>query len=145
MKGELFNVNFCETEKKKAKAIQEESIVLHFSVSEAADLAEMTEDEISVFFSDGIRDSFVMGKASKILSNIYNLTINGHVFKGEKFTSCEVNRAKQIGEIIILRCRIPYDEKFHDEFPGFIRSMIDIEIESVGQMSMDDQKKKEEE
>jgi hypothetical protein len=135
-KGELFAVNFCESEKKAADPIQEESLVLHFPTESGACLVEMTKEEISDFFNGGVRESFTMGKGSIILSDTFNIKINGFQFKGDKFSSGEVKRVKKVGEIIVLRVKIPYEESFHEAYPGFIRKMIDIEIKSVGQATV---------
>lgn len=131
--GEIHAVNFCEKEVKGADPLKEEALTLLFNAKEYPEIVGMTQKEIISFMDNGENKGFNKDKGSKILSGIYNITIDGQNFPGNQFSSCEVKRVKNVGDVIVLRCRIPYDEDFHRTYPTLFRKMIDFEITEVNE------------
>lgn len=153
-KGEIEVKKFCETEKKGTGPIQEESLNLNFKVLKDNDVANgfengcaligMSPEEISDLIGDNNKTGIKISSFSGKKSGIYNIIINGYEFVGNTFSSFEVKHVKKIGNVIILRLRIPYNEDFHMAYPGFIRNVIDIEITEVNeQLTLTDPGKEE--
>lgn len=151
LKGGFVVKKFCETEVAESDPLQEESLDLNFKVydkdllkgyNQGCELLGMSESEISGFVGEREIGGITINGFSGRKTGIYNIVINGFEFKGNKFTSFDVRYVKNIGNIIILRLRIPYQEKFHEQYPRFIHDTIDIEIsEANEQLKIPDTKK----
>lgn len=143
-KGEIEIGKFCETARKTDTPVQEESVTLVFPVLKMQDVAEgfknpsellgMTPAGISALIGDHDKAGIKVNEITGEKAGVYNIIINDYEFIGNTFSSFVAKRVKKQGTIIIrLRVKIKYQGKFHEQYPRFIKDVLDIEITEVNE------------
>lgn len=130
-KGEINKMSLCEKTSTGGEPITELSLELHFITLENLGIIDMTEKDVENILSNDKVKSFSLGKGSEILSETFNIQVNGFKFKGESFTFCEVRKQEKTGHITVLRVRVGFDKEFYESVPNFFKKVIDTKIISV--------------